>query len=338
MKAEKNVILVDNDVQNDWKFKEALEKSTNEMWEIYKVISNKNHGNKLQLFIRYIKYFMAPMIIFLKRKSYKRVLAWQQFYGLILAFYFRMFKVKKTPDITIMTFIYKPKKNVIGKVYENFIRYIITSGYIKKIIVFSKNEKQYYAKLFNVSDQMFEFVTLGYEDKTKIIKKQNSEMYFLSAGRSNRDYEFLMNAWKKEEKNILKIICDTVRIDESNQIEVLNNCYDNEYFRQLSGSYAVIVPIRNEEISSGQLVIIQAMMYGKPVIVTENATVRDYVVDGQDGFIIAKNSKELKKAINKLLDKECYALMSKNARKHYEEKFSIYAMGYEVGKIIEKMN
>ena len=115
MKAEKNVILVDNDVQNDWKFKEALEKSTNEMWEIYKVISNKNHGNKLQLFIRYIKYFMAPMIIFLKRKSYKRVLAWQQFYGLILAFYFRMFKVKKTPDITIMTFIYKPKKMLLER-------------------------------------------------------------------------------------------------------------------------------------------------------------------------------------------------------------------------------
>ena len=100
--------------------------------------------------------------------------------------------------------------------YENFIRYIITSGYIKKIIVFSKNEKQYYAKLFNVSDQMFEFVTLGYEDKTKIIKKQNSEMYFLSAGRSNRDYEFLMNAWKKEEKNILK---DEVIDDVEEKIE-----------------------------------------------------------------------------------------------------------------------
>lgn len=42
-------------------------------------------------------------------KNYNKVLAWQQFYGLILAFYFRMFHVQDVPEIVVLTFIYRPK-------------------------------------------------------------------------------------------------------------------------------------------------------------------------------------------------------------------------------------
>lgn len=212
----------------------------------------------------------------------------------------------------------------------------ITSGYIKKIIVFSKNEKNYYSNIFNVSSEIFNCVRLGYEDKAKDTVYKKREKYYLTAGRSNRDYDFLIEAWK-EEKDVLKIVCDIMKMDNLNKIEILNNCYGDEYFRQLSNAYAVIIPLKDEYISSGQLVIIQAMMFGIPVIVTENATIRDYVIDGQDGFVIDKNNEELKKAIEKLADKELYAKISKNVRKHYKEKFSIYVMGCAVGNIVKEI-
>ena len=60
-------------------------------------------------------------------------------------------------------------------------------------------------------------------------------------------------------------------------IEILADCHDNDFFRELAKCKAVIVPLEDTHISSGQLVIIQAMMYGKPVVVTENDTVKDYV-------------------------------------------------------------
>ena len=45
----------------------------------------------------------------------------------ILAFYFRMFHVQNAPEIVVLTFIYKPKKSFVGKVYDKFMRYIAVS-------------------------------------------------------------------------------------------------------------------------------------------------------------------------------------------------------------------
>lgn len=95
----------------------------------------------MQKLIRYAKYFLTPMKIAKNRNNYGKVLAWQQFYGLILAFYFRLMHVKESPEIVVLTFIYKPKKSLIGKIYDKFMRYIVTSGYIKYFVVFLRAKK-----------------------------------------------------------------------------------------------------------------------------------------------------------------------------------------------------
>ena len=92
----KNIVIVDFDASDQWSFFRALEASTGQDWELYKGISNRNHGDAMQKIIRYIKYFLVPFKIFLSREKIDQVLAWQQFNG-FLAFYFKVFKVKATP-------------------------------------------------------------------------------------------------------------------------------------------------------------------------------------------------------------------------------------------------
>lgn len=325
-----NVILVDFNTPKDWGFKKALENVTNKKWTVVKSVSNRNHGTKLQLLIRYLKYFGFPFKIFLKRKKYVSVLAWQQFYGLVLAFYFKLFRVKQAPEITVMTFIYKQKKSLWGLIYATFMHSVVKSGYIKKFIVFSKSEQEYYAELFGVPRENFVVETLGIQDLYGIVGSRISEeKYFLAAGRSNRDYEFLKNAWQNKDK--LKIICDTCKETDTEHIKYLKNCYHKEFVQELSNCYAVIVPLQDEKISSGQLVILQAMMLKKPVIVTRNDTVIDYVEDGIDGFIINKDAESLSWAIEQLKDLEIYDTIAENARKSFENKFSLYAMGLRIG-------
>lgn len=195
--SKENVILIDYDAPNDWEFHKAIEKATGNKWRVYKAVSNENHGGVLQKFIRYAKYFLVPMKIAKDHKNYNKVLAWQQFYGLILAFYFRMFRVKNAPEIVVLTFIYKPKKSFVGKVYDKFMRYIVTSGYIKYFVVFSESEKKRYADYFDAPEARFVFETLGYEDKTQEVPICNPDNVYLAAGRSNRDYKFLVDAWSK---------------------------------------------------------------------------------------------------------------------------------------------
>ena len=92
--------------------------------------------------------------------------------------------------------------------------------------------------------------------------------------------------------------------------------------------------LEDTHISSGQLVIIQAMMYGKPVIVTENDTVKDYIDTGKTGMIIPKTEKALADAILSLKDETYYKKISTAERKQYESKFSVYAMGTAIGKLL----
>lgn len=332
--SKENVILVDYDAPNNWEFHKAIEEATGYKWRVYKAVSNKNHGSILQKLIRYAKYFFIPIKFAKNHKNYNKIIAWQQFYGIILAFYLGIFHVQNAPEIVVLTFIYKPKKKFVGKVYDKFMKYIVDSGYVKYFVVFSESEKKWYADYFNVSESKFIFEILGYEDKTKEIPICNSGQFYLAAGRSNRDYKFLVETWK-ERKEHLKIICDTFSLKNiPDNIEILTDCHDNDFFRELARCKAVIVPLEDTHISSGQLVIIQAMMYGKPIIITENDTIKDYVDNERTGLVIKKTDKELENAINCLSNEIYYEKMSDEERKKYKSIFSIFAMGTRIGNLL----
>lgn len=324
----KNIVLLGCKAPAHWEFLESLEQATGERWIPWEAV-NRIYGGFLRNVIRYIKYFLAPLRVVLHRKEYAKVLAWQQFYGLILAFYFRILKVKNTPSVTIMCFIYRPKKYV-GKLYERFIHFALGSDCIRKIIVFSESEVKHYSSLFGVRENMFTAVRLAIEDTTNRIPRKKPGEYFLSAGRSNRDYPFLIAAWRPEYGK-LKIVCDTLhgRVD-TDGIEYLDDCYGDAYMELLAGCYAVVISLDNEEISSGQLVMLQALMYGKPVIITRNKTVLEYLADGEDGYIIPKDPSQLGEAVEAV--KKNYSILSRNARKHFEERFSLSSLGHAVGK------
>lgn len=61
-------------------------------------------------------------------------------------------------------------------------------------------------------------------------------------------------------------------------------------------------------ISAGQTVFIQAMMFGKLIIVTESNTISEYVQDQVNGLVIKKNPEALREAMNWLMIKDCIAV------------------------------
>ena len=76
------------------------------------------------------------------------------------------------------------------------------------------------------------------------------------------------------------------------------------------------------------------MMYGKPVVVTENDTIKDYVDAERTGVVIKKTEKDLSAAIAALANETYYKEMSAAERRQYENKFSVYAMGTAIGKLL----
>lgn len=328
-----NALLIDFDPGKNWNFAELLEKKTNDKWIVIKSISNLNQGSKLQALIRYIKYFLFPLKVLIKRNRFRKILAWQQFYGLIYAFYTRLFNIKKSPDIYIMTFIYKKKNGVMGKIYKRFIQFSLGSPFIKRVFVFSSKEPVYYSNKLSLDIELFSSIKLGVEDETNNIEKEN-DGYFLSVGRSNRDYEFLINNWKDHFGKLVIITDESIQTDKlGDNIELVRNCYGEDYYNYLLRCYAVVLPMKDVNISSGELVTIQAGMFGKPVISTYNKSLEDYIKFGVNGFLVCRE--DLEKYIDYIKNGNHYSEICLKARAFYETNFSLDSMAEAIASFFE---
>lgn len=319
----KNIVLVDCDVDEKWTFCEVLEKETKERWCVKKCITNNLHGSVFLNLLRFLYYFLFPLFFLVRRRQYGKIISWQQFYGLNIAFWSRLLRLKKLNDLTVMTFIYNKKGGVKGKIYHKYMSYIVKSGYVDRFICFAKEECGYYSNIFGVDESVFIYVPLGHSMVTDV--EIADEGYVFSTGRSNRDYDFLVDSFRGTNYKLV-IACDTYRnhVSEAN-VKILNNCHFKDMFKLMSKCHCVIVPLKNLKVSSGQLVVIQAMSLGKPVVCTKSDGIKDYVVDGRTGFLINNEKEQFDIALSKLFT-EKYSEMSDNAKKMYVEYFTEEAM------------
>ncbi len=330
-----NIVLVDFENPNDWKFLKGLESSSDIKWVIKRKKSNKDRKGKFNNLKRYFKYFFFSFNVFTHRKKYNKIVAWQQFYGLLFAFFCRLFHVKKRNDLTIMTFIYKPKKGFIGKIYFKFMRYIVTSKYIDRFIVFSSSEVTQYNNDFNINDNRFKYIPLG-EDIIKKVKTNeiNESNFVFSSGFSNRDFNFLIDVAHRLPNIKFMIYADYCY--KKDNVVVTDELVGDKLDELLEKCRIVAVPLK-ENRQSGQLTVIHAMEAGVPVIVTNADAMKDYIRDNDNGFI-CENSVELwAENINKLYtDDELYKRFSIKEQIDYAEKHTVESMGKNIGFFLKE--
>lgn len=328
---KRRLIIAGNPVPEDWEFQRGLADTTGWDWEVVRCCINEYGG--IKKYTRYLKYAFFPLYLCLIRNRYTKIIAWEQFFGLVMACYLRLFHARRCPELDIMTFIYRPKKGIVGRIYEKFVRYAVTAPYIHKIYVFGSSEIDHYVSLFGVPKEKFASETLGIADiadKIKAMPATASDKFYIAPGRSNRDYNFLRAAWKAVNEKLC-IVCDVETAVDEPHIHYEKHLHGDEYLRLLADAYAVIVPLQSTEFSSGQLVLLQAAMLGKPVIVTQNDTVCDYLTDGETGYLISKTPEALQEALQKLNDPQNYHRICQNARHKFETSFSLYELGCRVG-------
>lgn len=333
---KKNVMIVDYRKTEKSEFLEKINEF--EPFDIKGIQTNKKfHHTKFGTIIRYLIYFLYPLYFVLFKKSkYNRVLAWQQFYGINIAFWSRLFKLHKNNYLAIDTFIYKKRSGKFGNIYYRYVKWSIDNKYVDKIICFSSTEPQYYAETFNMPLTKFAYIPLGMAriDGVNIVKGD----YVFSTGRSNRDYDFLIEALSRTDIKV-KIACGGYKYNgksDTKNVEILQNCYGKNMLEELAHSFCVVIPLKDLHISSGQLVILQAIQLGKPVIVTENDTAKDYVENGKTGYIIKKDKEDLLTTIKRLRDNDnLYSDISNKDASVFEERYSLDKHAQNIWNLIK---
>lgn len=337
-----NIALFDSTAKKAEDFIRGLEDATGLGWEAKVLTANQGRKSKFANLIRYLKYFFFPFQIFLNRKKYGCIVGWQAFYGLLFAFYCKLFHVRKSNTLLIKNFIYKPKKGWIGKIYFAFMNYIVKSDYVDVFVCSSEKYCDYCAQMFDEPRERFVFLPFGVNDYTKILdmSKPASNDYILALGRSNRDWDFLIDALAGTEYP-LRIVCDELHKDQlPENIQIYNNVWKEASYEFIRNCKFMIIPILDGQIVAGETVLLQTMSFSKPIIITKPSCLADdYVTDGITGLVIPKEKEALLEAVKRLYEDEgLYADISQNCRKLYEDKHSLYSFGINVGNTLIAKN
>ena len=149
----------------------------------------------------------------------------------------------------------------------------------------------------------------------------------VAAGRSGRDYPTLAAAVAGLPCRLV-IVCNEAAalggVAERAGLRILRDCSGVEYLAQLLQADIVVVPLRVSDISAGQMVLVQAMALGRPLIVTRTPTIGDYLEHQVNALLVPrKDPAALAAAIRDLLaDPAKAAALGRRAQSDYRARFS----------------
>ncbi len=192
------------------------------------------------------------------------------------------------------SFIWKLKKRLYGWLARRAVG----------IITNSTAEIETTAQRFGVERDRLTFIPLCPTRPSEVTAEEKPP-YVLSAGRTLRDYELMWRVAERLDVPV-KIVCgqgDLPGRASTERITIHREIYRAQYLDLLRGSAVVALPLLPTERSTGQVVFLEAMAMGKPVITTRSPGTIDYVAHEHSGWLIeTSDSEALYQACVMLLD------------------------------------
>lgn len=340
MVQKKNIVLADCHGTEIRELVESLN-SDKKIFEIRSHISNWKRKSVFTELRRYFMYFFVALCCFLKRGRYDVIIGWQQFYTLIICFFCSVFSVKKTARIIALNFTYKEKKGKFLKIYRWFMGKCVSEKYMDFLHVLSNEYAEYISKEFSYPRDRIIVTSFGVKDRFSELSALASpngyekESYALAIGRSNRDYDFLIRAWKNIDYPLV-IISDTYKkTSDHKNITVFNNIAGEESNKWISNCGLLVLPIDDGAICSGDTVLLTAMSLQRKIIVTVPSTLSEmYVQNNINAVLVEKDEREFAETVKRVLYSKIYSDLGKKARESYLKSYTIGAMGRAIYKAV----
>ena len=238
------------------------------------------------------------------------------------------------PRLVFMPFIFTQRASPsLNRVRLSYYRFVMRR--VSCAVCHSTLETRRYRGLFAGCGTDFVFVPWGGHVPTAAevlaqaapLPPKDGLPRVVAAGRSGRDYPTLAAAVAAMPCQ-LAIICNERAalggVAASERVKVLTNTFHADYFMQLLQADVVAVPLQVEDISAGQMVLIQAMALARPLVVTRTPTVGDYLDDHDTALLVPRgDASAMAAAIQRLLDDPAAAAaMGRRAQARYAAQFS----------------
>lgn len=257
--------------------------------------------------------------------------------GLALA---QILRRKRVP-IVICGFIYTLRKSrIVNLCRQLYFRAVL--GMTRGVICHSNHEAIRYAEIFRLKNTRYVSVPFALNVEIPSTLHIHEGGYVLSAGRAERDYGLLSEAFAGLPRN-LHIVCDTEAplrsVRPLPNITFFRHCFGADYLREIAGADFVVVPIKDKELSAGQMVLLQSMALGKPVIISRTPTTEEYGEHLMSLYFVEHGSaKAMREAILTLSsDAKLREAIGTAARAHYLQRHTVTAYTNGVLSAVEHL-
>jgi glycosyltransferase involved in cell wall biosynthesis len=243
-----------------------------------------------------LPFFLLKLLreLFTMRRKYDYVFTVEcDFVGLGIAFWQSLLFMKK-PRHVILQFIMREKTTSLpSRVKYALMTFMFRS--VHRVICSSRDETEYYRTVFGWAPGKARFVPILTSPRFLAVGEPvPTENFLLAAGRVFRDYATAIAAVRGTPFRLVIVgaqgVTRSVQGDE--QVEVLEEIPLEQFNDLTRRCAAVIVPLVDTKISTGQTVVIQAMAMGKLVIATRTAGTVDYVDHMVNGVLVAPGDVE----------------------------------------------
>ena len=247
---------------------------------------------------------------------------------------------KRVP-IVICGFIYTLRRSAIVT-WCRRLYFRMVLAMTRGVICHSTLETTRYSEIFRLKKTAFAVVPFALNVQIPAARDIHEGGYVLSAGRAERDYGLLSDAWSGLPQR-LHIVCDTEAplrsVKASPNITLLRQCFGSDFQREIAGADFVVVPIKDKELSAGQMVLLQSMALGKPVIISRTPTTEEYGEHLKTLYFVEHGSVEaLRDAVLVLAgDAKLRAAIGAAAHAHYEQRHTVTAYVNGVLSAVERL-
>ena len=333
-----NVILTDGDPAEIEDFRRGLEDAVGAPFVIRGIVCNRGARRWWRELWRYGMYFWVPFLTFLRRRRYGIVVGWQQFFAVLFCWYAEIFHARKKSVVAVKHLIYHPKKGLAGRLYHRMMSRVVRGTHMDLAAISSEQHIRFIETELGMPAGRALSLPFGVPDIAADYASSSvpeGRGFALAIGRSNRDFDWLVREWRQlPSARPLVIISDQWEPAEPlpSGVTLLRTVTNEKQFPYFANCSLVILPLLDGTFASGDTVVLNAMVFSKPVIVSSPSTAADlYVRDSQNGLAVDKTPGNLAARIA-AVPQEDWIRMGQAGRLLYEQNFTRYALGFRMGE------
>ena len=212
---------------------------------------------------------------------------------------------------------------------------------VDRFIVHSSAEVAAYSEWLDLPQERFRFVPFETPARAIELEEDREQPFILSMGSAQRDYRLLFGVLAELSYPAVVVAGPhaVAGLTVPQNVVVRSRLTPEDCFRLVQRARFSVIPMANQTTASGQVTLLDAMMYARPVIMTACPGSVDYVTHGNDGLLVRHGDHDdLKSAIQRLWEDEpLRRRLGPAARQTGLRLFSEEAVGRVMGQILREV-